>query len=309
MTSLPENPQSPRPPVAFIVGATASGKTAAAIALAAQRRIEVINADSRQVYRGMSIGTAKPTQEQRAACAHHLIDVADPDEPFNLARFLELARAAIDDALARGALPVVVGGSGQYVWALAEGWEAPRVAPQPALRTRLEALAAERGPEALHERLAALDPDAASFVDPRNTRRLVRALEVVTATGRPLSAQRRKLPPPFEVHLVGLWVARAELHRRIDARIEEMLSAGWLNEVRALLAAGYTPELPSFSSAGYRQLAAHIAGDLTLEQAIEQAHVAHRTLVRRQATWFRAADKRILWYEDAAELVEGLPQP
>ncbi len=309
MTSLPENAHSPRPPVVFVVGATASGKTAAAIALAAQRRIEVINADSRQVYRGMSIGTAKPTEEQRAACAHHLIDVADPDEPFNLARFLELARAAIDGALARGALPVVVGGSGQYVWALVEGWEAPRVAPQPELRTRLEAVAAERGPEALHERLAALDPDAASFVDRRNTRRLVRALEVVTATGRPLSAQRRKLPPPFEVHLVGLSVARAELHRRIDARIEEMLSAGWLDEVRALLAAGYTPELPSFSSAGYRQLAAHIAGELTLEQAIEQVYSAHRMLVRRQATWFRAADKRILWHEDAAEWVEGLPQP
>ncbi|MCE2468934.1 MAG: tRNA (adenosine(37)-N6)-dimethylallyltransferase MiaA [Dehalococcoidia bacterium] len=298
----------PKPPVLFIVGPTASGKTDAALLLAERSSIEVINADSRQVYRRLSIGAAKPTAEQRAVCPHHLFDVVDPDERFNLAAYLDLARAAIDGVLERGSLPVVVGGAGQYVWALAEGWRVPRVPAQPEVRERLERQARTDGAEALHDALRRVDPASAASIDARNVRRVVRALEVFHVTGRPFSAQRVKQAPPFEPCLMGLWRSRDELHRRVDARVERMLADGWLGEVAALLAMGYAPESPAFSSAGYRALAHHLAGELTLSEAVARARAAHHALLRRQAAWFRRDDSRIAWRADAVELASAAEQ-
>ena len=295
----------PKPPVLFIVGPTASGKTDAALLLARRIPIEVINADSRQVYRHLSIGAAKPTAEQRAVCPHHLFDAADPGEPFNLAAYLDLARAAVDAVLQRGRLPVVVGGAGQYVWALAEGWRAPRVPAQPELRERLERQARTDGPEALHESLRRVDPASAEAIHPRNVRRVARALEVFHATGLPFSAQRAKAEPPFEPLLAGLWRSRADLRRRVDARIDRMMADGWLDEVAALIAMGYSPESPAFSSAGYRGLAAHLAGELALDEAVNRARAAHHALLRRQAAWFRLNDTRIDWRASSEDLVRA----
>ena len=291
------------PTVLFIVGPTASGKTAASLELAAHAGIEVVNADSRQVYRGMSIGTAKPTDAELAAATHHLIDIAAPDEPFSLAAFLGLARAAIADAAARGATPVAVGGAGQYVWGLVEGWNAPAVPPNHALRQNLEAIAKRDGPIALHERLRTVDPNAADAIDPRNVRRVARAIEVWQATGAPFSRQRAKGDPGFAPVILGVHPGREEVRRRIDERVDSMLERGWLDEVRALLDAGYGPELPSFSSAGYREMAAHVAGEISLDEAAARAkHATHR-LARAQGAWFKAGDSRIEWLPDAESLV------
>ncbi len=299
-------PDQSRPPVLFIVGPTASGKTAAALDLAQRRPIEVVNADSRQVYRHMAIGTAKPTPEEQTIAPHHLFDVVDPNEPFSLGVFLDFARAAIAGVHARGRLPVVVGGTGQYVWALAEGWQVPRVTAQPDLRRRLEEEAERHGTEALHARLTRVDPDAASAVHPNNVRRIVRAIEVFEATGQRFSDQQRRENPPFAPHLAAIAVPRSELHRRIDERIARMVTDGWVEEVEALLAMGYMPELPAFSSAGYRDVAAHLNAQLSLDEALERARIAHRTLVRGQAVWFRGDDERIAWSEDAAGLLSAV---
>ena len=296
-------PEPSKPPVLFIIGPTTSGKTAAALGLAERLPIEVINADSRQVYRHMSIGTAKPTAAEQSAAPHHLFDVVNPDEPFSLGAFLDLARGVIADVQARGRLPVVVGGTGQYVWALVEGWQVPRVTAQPDLRRRLEEEAEQHGAEALHARLRRIDPGAADAIHPNNVRRIVRAIEVFEATGQRFSDQQRREDPPFAPRVTGVLVPRGELHRRIDERIARMVADGWVEEVRALLAMGYTPELPAFSSAGYREVAAHLAGELSLEEALERARIAHRTLVRRQALWFRASDERIAWSGDPARLL------
>ena len=290
------------PRVLFIVGPTASGKTAASLELAAHAHIEIVNADSRQVYRGMSVGTGKPTPEQLASVPHHLIDVAAPDERYNLARFLAEARDAIAGAASRSATPVVVGGTGQYVWGLAEGWYAPAVPPNQTLRAELAEEARRRGPEMLHERLRAVDPRSAETIDPRNVRRVVRALEVWHETGAPFSRQRRKSPPGFEPVLLGIAPERTALRQRAADRVDVMLAHGWPEEVRELLDAGYGPDLPSFSSVGYREVAAYVQGSVTLEETAERVKTATHRLIRRQATWFKAGDERIAWSLDAGSL-------
>jgi tRNA dimethylallyltransferase len=291
-------------PVLFVVGPTASGKTEASLAIAgALGSVQVVNADSRQVYLGMTIGTAKPSARQLAEVAHHLIDVAEPWDGYGLARFLRHARGAIDGVLAGGGRPVVVGGTGQYVWGLAEGWQVPEVPPQPEIRRELEAEAVEHGAEALHARLARVDPEAAAAIDARNVRRVVRALEVWRVTGRRFSGLRRRSEKPFTPHVVGMQVERAELHRRIAARVEAMLAAGWLAEVKRLLEAGCGPELPAFSSVGYREMVAHLRGELSLEEAVGRTIAATHRLVRRQGAWFKAGDERIAWVGSAEEAV------
>ena len=295
-----------KPPVLFVVGPTASGKTAAALALAECMAIEVVNADSRQVYRHMSVGTAKPTPAEQAVAPHHLFDIVDPDAPFSLGLYLDAARAAVSDIQGRGLLPVVVGGTGQYVWALAEGWQVPKVEPHPQLRAQLEEEARRDGPEALHARLKHVDADSADAIDPRNVRRVIRAIEVFEATGKRFSGQRKRQPPPFAPHVTGILMQRGELHRRVDDRLVRMLADGWVDEVAALLSMGYTPELPSFSSAGYRDLAAHLAGELSLDDTVERARIAQRGLVRHQARWFRANDERIDWHDGPEALVDSV---
>jgi tRNA dimethylallyltransferase len=285
-----------------IVGSTATGKTALAVALAQALDGEIINADSRQLYRGMDIGTAKPTRAEQAAARHWLIDVAGPDEAFTLARFIDLAQEAMGDIRSRGKLPIVAGGTGQYVWSLLEGWRVPRVPPDRALRTDLEAIAARDGDGALVDALRRVDAASADSIDPRNTRRIIRAIEVTRATGRPFSEWRRKDPPAFEATVVGLCIERGALYRRIDDRVEGMLAAGFVDEVRGLNAAGYGCALPAMSGIGYRQICEHLRGEMALGAATARIKTETHRLARMQHTWFRAADARIAWLDAESEL-------
>jgi len=296
-----------------IVGPTATGKTALAIALARTLGGEIVGADSRQVYRHMDIGTAKPTPEERSLAPHHLIDVVSPDQEFSLAQYLELAVAALEDVWSRGKQPLLVGGSGQYVWALLEGWRVPRLPPQRKLRRELEERAARQGAGALHGELVQVDPKAAARIDPRNVRRVIRALEVHKATGCPISYWQEKGPPPWQTFILGLTCPRQVLYERIDARVDAMMEAGLVDEVRALLAMGYSPSLAALSGIGYKQVCQYLAGELDLATAVAQIKTATHRLARQQYTWFRLDDRRIRWIDvsldapfgEAARLVES----
>lgn len=284
-------------PLVVIVGPTAVGKTEISIQLAERLGGEIVSADSRLFYRSMDLGTAKPTPEQRARVPHHLIDVADPDQTWSLAVFQRAATEAIADIHTRGKLPLLVGGTGQYVHAVTHGWAPPAVAPDPRLRAELEGMAKSLGNDWLHKRLAALDLAAAERIDPRNLRRTVRALEVIFTTGRKFSEQRGQGDSPYRLLTLGLTRPRPELYARIDARIEAMFAAGLLDEVRVLLAKGYSPELPAMTSIGYRECAAVLEGRMTLEQARVQMRRLTRIFVRRQANWFKLGDPQIHWFE------------
>jgi tRNA dimethylallyltransferase len=282
-----------------VVGATASGKTALAIDLARKRphEFEAVNADSRQVYRGMDIGTAKPTPEERAALHHHLVDVVDPDEPFGLATWLDLANEALESCWTRGVTPVLVGGTGQYVWALLEGWRVPKVPPDVDLRRELES----RPAEDLLADLRRLDPESDAYIQPQNVRRIIRALEVYYATGKRFSHWRTKEPPAFDWIAFAPHVPREELYQRIDARVDAMIDAGFVEEVRRLLDAGYSRDLPAMSGIGYADIAAHLAGEITLAEAIGRTKTGTHRLARHQNAWFKPTDDRIHWLEAPAE--------
>ncbi|HWQ11816.1 MAG TPA: tRNA (adenosine(37)-N6)-dimethylallyltransferase MiaA [Roseiflexaceae bacterium] len=291
-------------PLLAVIGPTAVGKTALAIELARRLGGEIVSADSRQVYRHMDIGTAKPTLAERAAAPHHLIDVADPDEEFSLATYQDLATRAITDITARGRLPILAGGTGQYLAAILEGWQLPRVAPDPALRAALEREAAERGAEALHARLAQVDPEAAAGIAPANVRRVVRALEVYTLTGRPISAQRARQAPPYRSRTIWLTLPPPALYARIDARVDAMLAAGLLDEVRGLLARGYGWELPAMSSLGYREFRPYLAGECPLEEAVQRLKYDTHAFARRQKAWFQRLPNVTQIPADAPNLLE-----
>jgi len=282
-------------PLIVILGATATGKTELALDAAQAFGGEIVGADSRQIYREMDIGTAKPTPEERALVPHHLIDLIPPDGDLSLANYQKLAYAAIDDIHARGKLPLLVGGTGQYITAVIEGWSPPEVPPNPALRAELEAFAAEFGWEQLFARLLALDPDVQAFIDPRNVRRVIRALEVTQATGKPFSAQRQKHPPPYRIRQYGLTMERERLYERADRRVDAMIAAGFVDEVRRLLEQGYNRMLPSMSGLGYRELAAHLLDGIPLSEVITLTKNATHDFIRRQLTWFRGHDQGILW--------------
>jgi tRNA dimethylallyltransferase len=294
-----------RPRLVAIVGATATGKTALAIELARRFDGEIVSADSRQIYRGMDIGTAKPTAAERASARHWLIDVVDPDEAFTLASFLDLARAALDDIWRRGTRSVVVGGTGQYVWALLEGWRVPSVPPDAPLRAELEQLATTDGASALLDVLRRIDPESATTIDPRNVRRVIRAIEVTRATGRPFSLGRAKEQPPFDATIVGLRLDRDRLYACIDARVDAMIEQGFVDEVRRLNSAGLGCELASMASIGYREICAYLHDELTLGAAINRIKTQTHRLARMQNTWFRADDTRIQWLDaEASDLIE-----
>jgi tRNA dimethylallyltransferase len=280
-----------------IVGATATGKTALAVALARRLpgRFEAVNADSRQVYRGMDIGTAKPTAEEREVLPHRLIDVVEPDEPFSLGRWLELANEALGEIWDEGRTPIVIGGTGQYVWALLEGWRVPRVPPQDALRREL----ASRPPAELLAELARLDPESRSYIQPANVRRVIRALEVYHTTGKPFSYWRTKDAPQFESLVLGLRLAREALYERIDRRVDAMMATGFLDEVRGLLARGHGCELPSMSGIGYGEFCRHLRGEMSWEEAVARTKTGTHRLARHQNAWFKAGDERITWVDTA----------
>lgn len=295
-------------PLVVILGPTAVGKTAFAVAMAQALNGEIVGADSRQIYREMDIGTAKPSAEERAAAAHHLLDIVAPDEDYPLAHYQRDAYAAIDAVHQRDRLPLLVGGTGQYITALLEGWSIPEVRPNEPLRAELEAFAAQHGVEALYARLLALDAAAESFVEPRNTRRIIRALEVIDATGKAFSEQRMKNPPPYRTLPFGLTIEREKLYQRADARIDTMMERGFLDEVRALLDKGYSRRLPSMSGLGYAQLADHLLDGKALEQAVTETKFATHQFIRRQYTWFRGHDHGILWHNVDEMTPNGLTE-
>lgn len=290
-----------KPPLVLLVGPTAVGKSELAIRLAKRLEGEIVSADSRLFYRGMDIGTAKPSPDERTRVPHHLIDVANPDETWSLAVFQQAAQEAIADIHARNKLPFLVGGTGQYVRAVTEGWSPPEVEPDERLRNVLEHLQEEKGRLWLHEKLKLLDPQAALNIDPRNARRTVRALEVILSTGRRFSEQRQRGASPYRLLTIGLKRPRAELYRRIDARIEAMFAAGLLDEVSGLLAQGYAAWLPSLSAIGYREATAVLRGEMSVEEAKAEMRRLTRIFVRRQANWFKESDPAIAWFEAGEE--------
>ncbi len=291
------------PPIFGIVGPTASGKTELALAVAARLPVEVLVADSRQVYRGMDIGTAKPDRAARAAVPHHLLDVADPDEPFTVADWVRMARAIIPEIAERTSTPLVVGGTGLYVAALLDGHDYATQPADPERRAALAAAFETDGVEPLLRRLADLAPDAAASVDARNPRRVLRALERAESG----DATPRRTPYAGAVRLVGLDRPRDVLYRRIDDRARWLFSNGLLDEVRGLLAAGYGPELRPMAGHGYAEAVRHLAGEWTLEQAIETTALRTRQYAKRQLTWFRR-DPQITWLEAGDRPAEGLAE-
>ena len=288
--------------VVAIAGPTASGKSAIALELAQRLGGEIVNADSRQVYRGMDIGTAKPSLENRRLVRHHLYDICDPGDPYSLALYRQQALATFEALWARGSFPWLVGGTGQYVWSLLENWTVPEVAPDEGLRAELAAEAQAHGPEALHGRLALVDPLAAERIDARNVRRVIRAIEVYEHTGMPISDWQTKGDPDFEYLLFGVDVARDVLDARIERRVDAMFEAGLVDEVRRLLDSGVPADAPAMSSIGYGEVARHLAGEIALEEAIELTKRATRRLARRQAQWFRRDDPRVTWVRDADDI-------
>ncbi len=284
------------PPLVIILGPTGVGKTSLAIALALRLKGEIVGADSRQIYRYMDIGTAKPTAEQQKLIPHHLIDMVPPDHNLRLAQYQDSAYAAIDDLHRRGKLPFLVGGSGQYISAVEEGWGIPRVPPDEALRAELEEYARQSSPMALHERLRQADPVSAERIHPNNVRRVIRALEVQMLTGQPISALQVKRPPAYRIRRLGLTLPRSQLYPRVDKRVEAMIDAGFVAEVERLLDMGFGRGLPSMSGLGYREIAGHILDGDPLDKAIARTQFSTHEFIRGQAVWFRGHDNGILWH-------------
>ena len=280
------------PPLIGIVGPTASGKTDLALALARRLPVEILVADSRQVYRGMDIGTAKPDATARRAVPHHLLDLVAPNEPFTVAQWVSRARALLPEIGARGNLPMLVGGTGLYAAALIDGHDYAAQPWSAELRARLTDELATEGLEALGARLRRLDPEAAARVDLRNPRRVLRALERAEAGGGGVTP--RSEPYPGRVVLVGLSRPREALYRRIDERAARLFAEGLLPEVEALIANGFGPELRPMTGHGYAEAARHLAGDWSLEEAIAATARRTRQYAKRQLTWFRR-DPRIMW--------------
>lgn len=286
---------SRRPPLA-LVGPTAVGKTDLSLALAEAMDGEIVSIDSMLVYRGMDVGTAKPSAGERARVPHHLIDVVEPSEPFSVARFQEAARIAIAQIAARGRPPLLVGGSGLYFRAVVDDLEFPGT--DVATRSELERQAGALGPERMYERLSATDPVAAARIDPGNVRRTIRALEVHAITGRPFSTFARAWHryDAGAVRAAGLRMPREALVARVGVRVRSMVDAGWIDEVRALVDRGFGGWLTSTQAIGYAELARHLQGDMTLEAAVESTAKRTGNLARRQMSWFRR-DPRIRWFD------------
>jgi tRNA dimethylallyltransferase len=260
----------------------------------------------------MDIGTAKPSQADMSSVPHHLFDIINPNEDFSLAQYLELAQKTIMDIHQRGSIPLLVGGSGQYIWAVLEGWTIPRVPPDNELRRQLEAEALERGIDGLYQRLIDIDPAAAEKIDKRNIRRVIRALEISLISGKPASSLRIKLPPEYETLIIGLTAPREELYRRIDKRVDDMIRDGLMTETEKLISGGYDFNLPSMSSIGYKQMGSVLRGEVAEEEAVKQFKNSNHRFVRHQYAWFKPDDARIHWFDvsvdfenDVMELVSN----
>ena len=278
-----------------IVGPTGVGKSQWALRLAQAFKAEIVSADSRQVYRHMDIGTAKPTQEELSLVPHHLVNIVNPDEDFSLAQYQELAYRAIADIEQRNKLALLVGGSGLYIWSVLEGWGIPSVPPDPEFRHSLEERADSGGSDELYQELIEADPTTAQRIERRNVRRVIRALEV--SKSAPLSQPPAKKAPPFHTLIIGLTAERGELYRRIDSRVDEMIEQGLVEEVKKLINMGHDLNLPAMSGIGYKQVGMFLSGELTLAAAIQQIKFETHRFVRHQYTWFRLRDDRINWFD------------
>ncbi len=285
-----------RPSYVAFVGPTAVGKTRMAIVLARRLEGELVSADSRQIYRGLDVGTNKARATDLGGIRQHLVDICDPGETFTAAAYQQRAWQTLADIFARGRLPFLVGGSGLYVRAVVDGLNFAGTGPDPERRSRWEALAEQDGTRALHARLRDIDPVAAARIDATDRRRLIRALEVFEVSGVPLSARQTTTPPPYTPILVGLTAPRQLLYRWIGARVQEMVERGLLAETARLLAAGAAPTSHALEGIGYAEMAQVIAGQLSLAAAVDRIARATRRYAKRQLTWFRT-DPRVRWFD------------
>jgi tRNA dimethylallyltransferase len=295
-------------PLVVIVGPTAVGKTELAIEIAGKMGGEIVSADSRLFYRGMNIGTAKPGPQELDSVRHYLIDIVEPDESWSLVAFQEAAQKAIASIHATNHLPFLVGGTGQYIQAVIEGWQAPLQQPNFNLRRILEDWGTEIGPEQLYHRLRVLDIEAANHIEPRNLRRIVRALEVILTTGKRFSDQKIKQASPYSFCIIGLMRPRPELYQRVDARIDQMIQNGLLSEVKTLLQKGFSPDSPALSAIGYREMVSVIRGEMTMDDAVIRMKRLTRQFIRRQSNWFKESDPRIHWVEVRSGVVDEVIQ-
>ena len=291
--------------VLAIVGPTASGKSRLGMEIAQCVSGEIVGADSRQVYRHMDIGTAKPPMEDRRKVRHHLVDIINPSDDYSVALYVRQARDAIANVLGRGRIPIVVGGTGQYVWALLEGWNVPEVSPNPLLRDELQARMAREGLPTLVQELEETAPIAARRIDLANPRRVIRALELALQSPDGEPDQPTRTPPPFQATVIGVEVDRARLYECINARVDAMFEAGWVGEVENLLDMGIGPDMPAMSSLGYREICEYLRREVTLEDAVETIKTKTRRFARQQGSWFRMNDERIRWFSGERE---GLDQ-
>ena len=280
-----------------IVGPTGVGKSQLALNLAQAFNGEIVSADSRQVYRHMGIGTAKPMPQELTLVCHHLIDIVNPNESFSLSQYQKLAYEAIEDIHRRDKLALLVGGSGLYVWSILEGWRIPEAPPDPKFRQTLKKATTEAAKDKLYQELVKVDPVAAQKIAPRNVRRTIRALEVYKATKTPFSQLQYKRAPLFDIFIIGLTMDRAELYRRIDLRVDEMMKRGLVKEVRNLVDMDYDFNLPAMSGIGYKQIGMFLRSEITLEAAIQQIKFETHRFVRHQYAWFRLKDARIHWFD------------
>lgn len=293
-------------PLIAIVGPTAVGKSEIAIKVAQKLNGEIVSSDSRNFYRGMDLGTAKPSLRDRACIPHHLIDVTEPDETWSLGVFKKAALECIRNIHSKGKLPILVGGTGQYIQAVIKDWCVPSIEPNHRLRSILRNWAYEIGNEELLNKLSIVDHESASQIDARNVRRTIRALEVIFLTGQKFSAYRGDGSSQFDLKIIGLIRPRMDLYKRIDQRIEQMISDGLVDEVRGLLQKGYSIELPSFSAIGYWEIANYLQGKITLDEAIIQMKRRSRQFVRRQSNWFKQTDPSIQWFPVKEGVVENI---
>lgn len=298
------------PKILVIVGPTASGKTRMAVELAQRHNGEVISADSMQIYRTMDIGTAKPTKEEMGGIPHHMIDVADPEEDFSVARYVEMAAQCVDDVLARGKLPIVAGGTGLYIDSLLSGRTFAPFSPDSALRGELERELAEKGGQAMLEALAQVDPEAAQRLHPNDHKRIIRALEVYRSTGKTITQHNREtqaIPPRYDALTIGLaFQDRQAMWRRIDQRIDEMVAAGLEDEVRRLLTSGISPKCTAMQAIGYKEFTQALSGEMTWQEAADVVKLRSRQYAKRQLTWFgRNPNTRWVRWDDPPEFEQG----
>ena len=282
-----------------IVGPTGIGKSRLALHLASIFSGEIVSSDSRQVYRYLNIGTAKPTPEELSRIPHHLIDIINPDEEFSLAQYQKLAFQAINDIHKRHNLPLLVGGSGLYVKAVLENWQIPRVLPDAKFRYNIEKVAAGGGVDEIYQELMEIDPTATRKIDKRNVRRVIRALEVHAGSGKPFSQLGRKRPPKFRSFIIGLTTDRASLYNIVDHRVDVMFQQGLVAEVENLLKMGYDLSLPAMSGIGYRQVGQYLNGELSLDEAKHRMKMETHRFIRHQYAWFRLKDEKIHWFNAA----------